>query len=170
MYFKKKKVVKWEITDILKILGGGGVLAAIVSLVGSAMGWLRFGKKDSAEIGKIQSETALDAATIAEKKIADEVRISDAALQWTVNLATRLEQANLMIDKKQEENERLHGIIDIMKKDFEREFQKLKDNFNKRIKELENEFERSKQELIKEREENREEIKRLKNQLDGNSR
>lgn len=162
--------MKWDIEDILKILGGGGLLAAIVSVFGNMMGWVRFGKKDSAEVGKIKSETALDAATIAEKKIADEVKISDAALQWTVNLASRLEQANIMIDKKQEENDRLHGIIDIMKKDFDREFQKLKDSFNRRIKELEGEFEKSKQELIKEREENRAEIKRLKDQIDGNSR
>jgi flagellar motility protein MotE (MotC chaperone) len=104
---------------------------------------------------------------VAEKKISDEVKISDAALQWTVNLASRLEQANIMIDKKQQENDRLHDIIDVMKRDFEREFQKLKDDFNDRIRELENEFKKSKNDLIKEREDNREEIKRLKLQING---
>lgn len=160
--------MKWDITDILKSIAGGGVFAALSTILAIAMGWIRFGKKDRADIGKVQSETALDLASIAEKKISDEVKISDAALQWTVNLATRLEQANVMIDKKQQENERLHEIIDVMKRDFEREFQKLKEDFNARIRELENEFEKSKNDLIREREENREEIKRLKDQINGN--
>lgn len=160
MYLKNKKVVKWEMEDILKVLGGGGLLAAIVSVIGNMMGWIRFGKKDSAEIGKIQSEIALNAATVAEKKIADEIKISETAIEWAKTFSSSLEQANIMIDKKQEENDRLHGIIDVMKKDFEREVRELTESFNKRIKELEGEFEKSKQE-----------IKRLKDQLEyGNRR
>ena len=158
--------MKWEISDILKV-AGGGIFTALATIIANAMGWLRFGKRDLAQVGKVKSETALDMAAISEKKISDEVKISDAALQWTVNLASRLEQANVMIDKKQQENDRLHGIIDLMKSDFEREFQKLKTDFNDRIKELEQEFKRSKNDLIKERQENREEIKRLKDQING---
>lgn len=159
--------MEWKAEDILKIVAGGGFFTLVSTIVARAMGWIRFGKVDKAKIGKVEAETALDMATITQKKISDEVKISDAALQWTVNLASQLEKANAMLDKKQTENDRLHGIIDVMKKDFEREFQKLKEDFNKRIRELELEFEKSKNELIKEREENRAEIQRLKAQING---
>lgn len=159
--------MEWKTDDILKILAGGGSSIVISTIVARAMGWIRFGKVDKAKIGKVEAETALDIATVTQKKISDEVKISDAALQWTVNLASQLEKANAMLDKKQTENDRLHDIIDVMKRDFEKAFQKLKEDFNKRIRELELEFEKSKNELIKEREDNREEIKRLKAQING---
>lgn len=152
--------MKWELTDIIKI-AGGGIFTAVAAIVANAMGWLRFGKKDIAEVGKVKSETALDMATIAEKKTSDQIKIADAALQWTINISARLE-------KEQQENDRLHSIIDAMKRDFERQVQKLKNDFNLRIKELEGEFEKSKNELIREREENINEIKRLKDQINGN--
>lgn len=152
--------MRWDITDILKI-AGGGLFTALLTFFATLMGWIRFGKKDRADVGKVRSETALDIATIREKKVSDEVKISDAALQWTINISTRLE-------KEQQENDRLHSIIDTMKRDFEIQVQKLKNDFNQRIKELENEFEKSKNDLIKEREENMEEIKRLKRQINGN--
>ena len=160
--------MEWKTEDILKVVAGGGFFTLLSTIIARAMGWIRFGKADKARVGKVQAETALDIATITQKKISDEVKISDAALQWTVNLATQLEKANAMIEKKQTENDRLHGIIDVMKRDFEREFQKLKDDFNQRIKELEKELERSRDELIQERSANREEIKKLKAQIDGN--
>lgn len=159
--------MEWETEDIIKVLTGTGIFTLISTIVASAMGWVRFGKADKAKIGKVESETALDIATVAQKRISDEVKISDAALQWNINLASQLEKAIMLNDKKQAENDRLHGIIDTMKKDFEQAFEKLKSEFNRRIKELEAEFERSKSELIKEREENREEIKRLKMQING---
>lgn len=155
--------------DIVKMLISGGIFTAIAAIFANLMGWLRFSKNDKAQVNKIEAEAALDRATITEKKISDEVKISDAALQWTINCFSRLEQANLMIDKKQEENDRLHGIIDVMKQDFERDIKKIKEDFDGRIKQIEKEFEKSKTELMREREENRQEIIRLKNQINGNN-
>ncbi len=156
--------MEWKTEDLWKLIAGSTVLTAII---GKAMGWLRFGKSDKANVGKVEAETAVDLATVNAKKISDEIKISEAALQWTINLSSRLEKANAMIDRKQQENDRLHDIISKIKHDFDEEVQKLKNNFNKRIRELESEFEKSKNELLKEREENREEIKKLKNQIYG---
>ncbi|MEO9145079.1 MAG: hypothetical protein ABI237_05930 [Ginsengibacter sp.] len=144
----------------MKAVSGWGLFTLIAAIIAKRMDWKRFRKTDEAKEGKVDAETALE-------RISAEVKISDAALQWTVNLAARLEQANVMIDKKQAENDRLHEIIDVMKTDFDRQVQKLKEDFNKRIKQLEQEFHKSRQELIDERESNREEIKRLKTQINN---
>lgn len=152
--------MRWEQTDILKILAGGGLFTALVTFLANIMGWVRFGKKDVAEVGKVKSETALDIATIAEKKASDEVKISNAALQWTVNLSARLE-------KEQMENDRLHSIIDTLKNDWERDVKKMKDEYDLRIKILEEDLERVSKALTKEREENMQEIKRLKDQINA---
>jgi len=162
--------MEWKTEDILKVITGSGLLTLLSTIVARAMGWIRFGKVDKARVGKVEAETAIDIATVAQKRISDEVKISDAALQWNINLASQLEKANILNDKKQAENDRLHGIIDTMKRDFEVAFEKLKSEFNRRIKELEAEFEKSKNDFIKEREENREEIKRLKAEINGHRR
>lgn len=159
--------MKWEFDDILKMIFGGGFMTAIVALLARKMDWIRFGKTDEANISKVQAETAIDLAVVTAKRISDEVKISDAALQWTINLATQLERANVMIEKKQIENDRLDGIIELMKRDFEKAFEKLKEEFNKRVKQLENELETSRDELIEERKVNWDEIERLKKQIDG---
>ena len=159
--------MEWKAEDILKIITGGGLFTLLSTIIARAMGWIRFGKADKARIGKVEAETAIRIATVAQKKISDEIKISDAALQWNLNLAAQLEKANVMNDKKQEENDRLHDIINKMKRDFDEAFQKLKKDFDTRLKQLESEFEKSRRELIAEREENLAEIKRLKMQIDG---
>lgn len=154
-----------RLKDILTwVLGGGSLVTLIVA---KAFGWLRFRNKDSADTDKVRSETAIDLATVSEKRITDEVKISDAALQWTVNLATQLEKANQMIDKKQGENERLHGIIDLMKIDFERSMKELRENFDKRFHDLEREFDLSREAWVKERNDNLFEIARLTKKING---
>lgn len=162
--------MEWKTEDILKVITGSGLLTLLSTIVARGMGWIRFGKVDKARVGKVEAETAIDIATVTQKRISDEVKISDAALQWNINLASQLEKANILNDKKQAENDRLHGIIDTMKRDFEVAFEKLKSEFNRRIKELEAEFEKSKNDFIKEREENRDEIKRLKAEINGHRR
>lgn len=142
--------MEWKTEDILKVITGSGLLTLLSTIVARAMGWIRFGKVDRAKIGKVEAETAIDLATATQKKIETEVKISDAALQWTVNLASQLEKANTM-------NDRLNGVIDAMRRDFEKEIKKLKEDFTKRIKDLEDE-------LRQEREAYREEIKNLKEQ------
>lgn len=166
--------MKLETKDIVQVVGGGSVLSLILTFFANAMGWIRFGKKDKAEVGKLESEIALNAATVSEKKNEENLKLADTLLQWTVNLSTRLEQAFAMLDRKQEEIDRLHGQINTMNKDFERELEKIKEEYDERVKLLEKEFEKSRREfelsrreLLKERDENREEIKRLKYQIDG---
>lgn len=158
----------WSPIDIIKSLLSGSIITTLATIIAKKMDWIRFGKSDDAKIGKIKAETVVELANASAKRISDEVKISDAALQWTVNLASQLEKANALIDKKQAENDRLHGIIDAMKRDFEDAVQKLKQEFKERIRQLEADFEKSKNELIAEREANRNEIKKLKRQIDGN--
>lgn len=159
--------MEWDVREILKAVGGWGVFTAIAALVAKKMDWIRFGKADAAKVEKVHAEAALDLASVAEKEIEKEVKISNAALQWTVNLSARLEKALAMIDKKQEVIERLYGIIDKMKEDFDSDIEKIKSAYDKRIEDLKKEFDKSKNELLSEREENRKEIKRLKAQIEG---
>lgn len=159
--------MKWEADDIIRAILGGGFFTAITAVIANIMGWVRFGKSDRVKIKKVESETAIDLAIINEKRISDAVKVSDAALNWNVQLAIQLEKANMAIDKKQEENDRLHDIIHTMKLDFEEAFQKLKKDFNDRIKELEEEFEKSRVSFLGERDRNLNEIKILKDQIDG---
>lgn len=139
--------MKWEIPDIFKAIGSWGIFTFISVIIAKRMDWRRFRKTDVAKEGKVDAETA-------SQRISAEVKISDAALQWTVNLASRYE-------KVQAENDRLHDIIDLMKGDFEPQVQ----DFNRRILQLEKEFEKSNQILINERDKDREEIKRLRSQI-----
>lgn len=159
--------MEWNFQNIIQTLLSGAILTAVTGIVARGMGWIRFKQRDSADVGKIKSSTALDIAEITQKRISDEVKISDMALQWTINLASQLEKANLMIEKKQMENDRLHVIIDTMKTDFERDFQKLKDDFDMRIRHLEQELDTSKTDLREEREANMKEIQILKKQIDA---
>ena len=161
--------MEWDVREILKGLGSWGIFTTIAMFIAKKMDWIRFGKSDAAKVEKVHAETALDMAAVAEKQIEKEVKISDAALQWTVNLAARLEKALSMNDKKQETIERLYGIIERMKDDFDRDMERIKSDYDKRIEDLKVEFEASKRELIQERQENREEIRRLKEQIDGNT-
>jgi hypothetical protein len=131
--------MEWKTEDILKVVTGGGLLTLVSTIIARAMGWIRFGKTDKAKIGKVQSETALDIATISEKEASKDVRLADTALQWNINLASQLEKAIMMNEKKQEENDRLHDIIIALKHDYEK--------LSRRVSQLEMELERAKREL-----------------------
>lgn len=131
--------MEWKTEDILKMVTGGGLLTLISTIVARGMGWIRFGKVDKAKIGKVQSETALDMASVAEKETSKDVRLADTALQWNINLASQLEKAIMMNEKKQEENDRLHDIIIALKHDYEK--------LSRRVSQLEQELEKAKKEL-----------------------
>lgn len=173
-------MVEWDIKEILKSVGGYGVFTTIALFIAKRMDWIRFGKTDAAKVDKVNAETALDLASVAEKEIEKEVKISTAALQWNINLASRLEKALSMVDAKQEIIERLYGVIEKMKEDFDKSISKMKDDFNrdiekvkssydKRIGDIKKEFEHSKKELLAESEKSKEEIRRLKEQIHGNT-
>src|SRR5947199_384771 len=117
--------MEWTVQDIVKSVLGGGLFTGIVALVGRAMGWLRFNKKDNADVSKVKSETAIDLAEVDNKKIDDEVKISKAALEWTVQLAGQLEKANLINEKRQQEIERLHAVMAKMREDFEKRMSEM---------------------------------------------
>lgn len=170
--------MEWDVREILKSVGSWGVVTALVALIAKKMDWVRFGKTDAAKVKKVNAEAALDLASVAEKEIEKEVKISNAALQWNINLAARLEKALSMVDSKQEIIERLYGVIDKMKEDFDKSIAKMKEDFDrdigkikaaydKRIEDIKKEFEDSKKDLLAESEKNKEEIRRLKEQING---
>lgn len=105
--------------DAIKVLGGTA-LAGILALIGKAMGWIRFSGKDRADTQKVQSEINLDHAEVHNKKIDEEIKISKAALEWTVQLAAQLEKANLLNEKRIIEIDRLKDVIFKMREDFDK--------------------------------------------------
>lgn len=132
------------------------ILVFLSSALTALFAWIRYGKTDKAKVNQINIDSE------SEK----EVKLSKAALEWTIILQAQVEKANLMIDKKQTENERLHDIIDTMKIDFDKNIKEITFNFNNRMRELEKEFEESHIEFINERKANLQEIERLKKQIE----
>jgi hypothetical protein len=148
-------------------------ISILATLLANAMGWLRFGKKDKAEVGKIQaeegklkSETALNLAMVLEKKIASESTNLDSMLQLNVNALSQVEKLTA-------ENERIKKAKEELEKNIEIEINfavsKIKENCNKRIKSFERELERSNAVLLKERQKHREEIRKLQDLINKNN-
>lgn len=136
-------------TDTLKIiLTSTGT--AIVGFLASQMNWIRFLKRDKANVKKIESEISIDNAESDSRKADTEIKISKAALEWTVQIAEQLERANDVSDKRQVEIDRLHSVINTMRTDF-----------NKRIQELEEELDKTQEEINNERME----LERLKKEI-----
>jgi hypothetical protein len=138
--------VKWDIKDIVEVLGGG--------LLASVLAWLRFGRKDKAEVGKLRSETVLDLAKVLEKRIAEDNATMSLALQMNVNAVSQAE-------KLRAENDRLYENIATIKLNFESELQKISEKYDKKVAEIKKECERTNRRLLAE-------IKRLNDQLNIN--
>lgn len=116
--------MEWDWNKIWPAISGS-LVTACAAIIANAMGWIRFGQKDKAQVGKIKSETAIDLARISAKKIDDEIKISKAALEWTVQLSEQLERAHLLTEKRQMENDALHEMINKMRIDFDAQIQEL---------------------------------------------
>lgn len=142
--------MEWNWEKIWPAIVSGTLISAVAAFVGKQMDWIRFGSRDKAKIKKIESETGIDLAEINAKKIDDEIKISKAALEWTVQLSEQLERAHLLNEKRQRENDALHEMINKMRTDFDA-----------RIQELETALDKSQQQLAKERRE----IEKLRQQL-----
>lgn len=138
--------MKWDIKDIVEVLGGG--------LLASVLAWLRFGRKDKAEVGKLRSETVLDLAKVLEKRIAEDNATMSLALQMNVNAVSQAE-------KLRAENDRLYENIATIKLNFEDELQKISEKYDKKVSEIKKECERTNRRLLAE-------IKRLNEQLNIN--
>jgi hypothetical protein len=146
--------------DIKDILVAG--VSILATLLANAMGWLRFGKKDKAEVAKLKSATLLDLAMVLEKKIASESTNLDSALQMNVNALSQIEKLSA-------ENDRLRASKNELERNIEIEIQRVKDNCSKKMKLFEKELEKSNFELIKERERHREEIRKLQDLINKNN-
>lgn len=136
--------------DWIKILFGSGLVSGVFLVIGNSLGWIRFKKKDDAEVQSIKAD-------VQSKKVEDEIKISKAALEWTVQLAARLETANVTIEKRQIEIDRLHGVIQLMRDDFE-----------KRMTEMEAMLTLNQEEIDTERKKNQELLNKLKPYISGN--
>lgn len=127
--------MKWDIKDIVEVLGGG--------LLASVLAWLRFGRKDKAEVGKLKSETVLDLAKVLEKRIAEDNATMGLALQMNVNAVSQAE-------KLRAENDRLYENIATIKLNFEAELQKISEKYDKKVAEIKKECERTNRRLLAE--------------------
>lgn len=141
--------------NILKICGGAAI-PILGGILLNAMGWIRFSSKDKADISKVQSETAVDLAEVASKRIEDEVLIAKTALEWTVQLAAQLERSNGLNDRRSGEIERLHTVI-----------QAMRDDFDQRLDEINNMLDLTRNELVEERNKNRVLLDKLNAFIDG---
>lgn len=150
--------------DIKDILVAG--VSILATLLANAMGWLRFGKKDKAEVDKLKSATLLDLAMVLEKKIASESTNLDSALQMNVNALSQIEKLTA-------ENERLKKSKNELERNLETEIRlavdKIKENCNKQIRSFERELEKSNAALLKERQRHREEIRKLQDLINKNN-
>lgn len=85
--------MEWKTEDIVKALGGGTVVTVFVAVVGWFMGWLRFGKKDTAETKKIEADTAI-------AEVEKEIKMTNMALKIADQYTEQLHHANETIDKQ----------------------------------------------------------------------
>ncbi len=93
-----------SLDDFLKYTGGA-IVTAMGAVVLSLIGVIRFGKKDSAEVQKLNIDS--------------EVSLSKQALEWTIEFKARLDAADRKIDDLRKENGDLRKENDEMKKKIE---------------------------------------------------
>ena len=105
----------------------------------------------------MNSSSQVDLADVANKKIDDEVKISKAALEWTVQLAEQLAKSNVINEKRQVEIDRLHDVMKHMREDFET-----------RMNEMEIMLQGAQKELTEERNKNKLLLDRLNAHINGN--
>lgn len=109
--------------DWMKALLTSSVTLAIVALIGKMLGW-KFSPKEKADVQKTESAIRIDVATIHSKKVEDEIKVSQQALEWTAQFAAQLEKANAVIDK-------LQAVIDKMRIDHAHAIDELEIALNK---------------------------------------
>lgn len=123
--------MEWNGEKIWQALLSGGFITALTAIIAKKMDWVRFGRKDRAEVQKIEAETL---AKINAKRIEDEVKISANALEWSAKIWAQLEKANNEID-------RLYNIISRMRDEMQKledELDETRSALNKDRQELEN--------------------------------
>lgn len=103
-------------------------MVGIIGLIGKWLGW-RFSPREKVDVQKVQSDIRIDEANINSKKLDDEIKVSQQALEWTAQFAAQLEKANNVIDKLQMELERLRTLNQQMRDNYEQ----MRDNYEKQM-------------------------------------
>lgn len=105
--------MEWK--DILPSLLSGTAITTIVAAIGKALGLVKFGKKEKAEVDSIRTD--------------NDVKISKATMEWALQLVAQLERVNLLLDRERIENNNLHIYIEEMKRGFDEQVER----FEKRL-------------------------------------
>ncbi len=115
--------------------------------LGTKYDWLRLRPKEAADVKKVESDIRIDEANIQSKRIEDEIKVSQQALEWTAQFAAQLEKANKVIDKLQEEVERMRALNEKLRIDFGKQIDELEqslDEERRHCKEIREELDRIK--------------------------
>jgi len=113
--------------DWIKILLGSTALTALIGFIGRLAGW-RFNPKEKVDVRKVESNIKIDQQDIHSKQIDDEIKVSQQALEWTAQFAAQLEKANAVIDKLQQELERMRALNEKIREDYGRQIDELENS------------------------------------------
>ena len=131
-------MINWDGIDLasfMKVLIG--VISTLgVIFIGKSMDKSRFKGKDSAEVKKLTSETAVDFADIVSKHISAGVSMADSTREWAQIFIDQLKEANVIIHNKQAEIDNLRASFQTMRVDFERKMDNMEKLLNESQKEL----------------------------------
>ena len=96
--------------QIIDFLLGGGVVVAIVGVVGQVLNWWK--PKEKADVRKIDSDIMVDKAEIDSKRALDDANIAKVATDFAV-------QARVLYDKAILQAERAEALIESLKEEKE---------------------------------------------------
>lgn len=101
----------------IKILLGSGAMSVLAVIIGRMLGW-RFSPKEKVTVKKVEGD-------ISSQKLDDEIKVSQQALEWTAQFAAQLEKANAVIDKLQQELEKMRALNEKMREEYGRQIDEL---------------------------------------------
>ena len=96
--------------QIIDVLLGGGVVVAIVGVIGQVLNWWK--PKEKADVRKIDSDIKVDKAEIDSKKAADDANIAKVATDFAV-------QARVLYDKAILQTEKAESLVESLKEEKE---------------------------------------------------
>lgn len=96
--------------EIIDFLLGGGVVVALIKMVGDWLNWWK--PKEKADVRKINSDIEVDKAEIESKRIKDDANIAKVATDFAV-------QARALYDKAILQAERAEHLVESLKEEKE---------------------------------------------------